>query len=255
MKVGFVFIIKEKNNSSGILTKEGNISHSRELTPGYKITSVLTPVLSPSLPRAEMGTDSWSKQAILWNKDLETLQIWLKSKLVLLFKKNFFLIYQKACFSDMLVPPENYPNTPLSVTCSSWPANSYFQTCVYKYMCVFETKAPGLRCLLLLSWAFHLLTDQCPPLQKGGQGTETPWGGSEGVTAPNCQYSMAPLPPLTPTQKEILISNQTPPLKFGSRWPERFFCLRKNTHFICTPIYIIFLFLHLNIKILLCFVL
>lgn len=42
-------------------------------------------------------------------KTLETLQIWLKSKL---FFFKSFLIYQKSCFSDMLVPPENNPNTP-----------------------------------------------------------------------------------------------------------------------------------------------
>jgi len=46
--VGFVFIIKEKknSNSSGILTKEGNISHSENRHQDTKITTVWTPDLS-----------------------------------------------------------------------------------------------------------------------------------------------------------------------------------------------------------------
>ena len=44
----------------------------------------------------------------------------------------------------MLVPPENDPNTPLSVTCSSWPANWNFQTPVGISTCVsFKPKPQG----------------------------------------------------------------------------------------------------------------
>lgn len=88
-----------------------------------------------------------------------------------------------------------------------------------------------------------------PPLQKRGQATGKPLSGSEGITAHTANFSSTAT--LTPIQKETLISNQTMPLKFGSRWPGWFLSFRKSTH-ICTPIYIIFLFLHLNIKILLC---
>ena len=46
-------------------------------------------------------------------------------------KKTFFLICQKACFSDMLVPPENNPNNMLKLTSQLIFPNP----CVY--MCVF----------------------------------------------------------------------------------------------------------------------
>ena len=34
---------------------------------------------------------------------------------------------------------------------------------------------------------FHLLTNQRQPPQKGKQGREKPWSGSEGISAPNSQ--------------------------------------------------------------------
>ena len=62
---------------------------------------------------------------------------------------------------------------------------------------------------------FHLLTNECQPPQKGEQGTEKPWSGSEGISPKQPTFSAWPPQPAPPTQKEVLISNQTTQLKFG----------------------------------------
>ena len=153
----------------------------------------------------------------------------------------------------MLVPPENNPQSPLSVTCSSWPANSYFQTPVCTSTCVsFEPKPQGSGdCCCFRG----LPQPTCVSLPRRVSRAEKSWSGSEGIRAqqPTCQAP--PHHPTTPRKRRplfltrLLNSNLAPCDQNG------LYSLRRKHTFICTPVYIIFLFLHLNIKILLCFVL
>lgn len=130
---GVIFYYKRKKTLLGILTKEYFLS---ERTPGYKITSVW-PQSCP-LPSKSREGDSRSKWAILYNKVFKSLPIWLKPKFC--FLKNF-LIYQKACFSDMLSPRKE-PITPsviymFELTSQLLFLNPCAHTCLY-------TKARGL---------------------------------------------------------------------------------------------------------------
>lgn len=117
----------------------------------------------------------------------------------------------------------------------------FLNLCVY--VCVFQIKATGLRWLLLLQHASSSYPSSVHSLSRVAR-AQKPCSGGEEQTAPNSQlFKRASL---TPTQKEILISNQTiHPQMLAPSGQNVFPTLgkqnktKKHTH-IRTPIYIIF---------------